>query len=513
MEVDTNLKIEANFREDTHHQDAIAAYEQGNQFNAMNRHLDAFQCFARAVELQPNIPSFRLNLALAALAVNKANEFYNETAYQQAKTAAVMAPELLGHWIVLGEVCLACNKFPEAIAAYEKALTIDPSHGFLHAMLGFSYGKFGRIEESIRCHEKAVELDPELGLAHFLLSALYYEKYFDPKKTAYHGERAFKAKKPAALAIESMWNAAHGFLIEGDYAKGWNYFEARLRPNFTNTGNVLPLDRYPGKPLWRGNKGIRLLVQTEMGLGDAIVMARYLPLIKPRYECDTIFECHAGMLDLMQHNFPNIQCVEYGKVDPASFDEQIPMMSLPLVFKTRQYSVPWDGAYLNSDTRKTEEWLNKIKLCRDKLNVGICWFSGRNSWSADNHFTSKRKSVDFEYIKPLIAMEGVNWISLQADRDQELPNPGIRDFGDTAAIIKLMDLVVTVDTAVANLCGAMGKPFLLMDRYDHCWRWSDIQTSWYPTAKVFRQGADRDWKPVIAKIQDEILRFTAKLAA
>lgn len=469
----------------------------------------AIECFQKAIELAPNVPAYRLNFAVCAAQLARATEPLLELALLNAQEACKMDPLVIGNWIVLGEVCLNVNRFPEAIAAYEKTLEINPKHAFIWGLLGFAYGRNGQLDNALMACEKAVEIDPELGSPHFLLSGLYYERYFDPKKMAHHGERGFTCQKPSNSALESMWNAAHGFLILGDYLKGWNYYEARLRRNQTNVGQMLPTDRYPGKPLWRGEDVKTLLVQTEMGFGDAFVMLRYLTMLTLK-GIEVIFECPRAMIDLIQHNYPQVKCVPFGKVDPTTFDAQIPILSLPFIFETKSYTVPWAGPYIQATDAKKEEW-QRIRI-DGKLNIGVCWFSGRNSYSADNHHTSKRKSLTFEQIKPLLdpAM-GVNFISLQIDRDDQFKNPGIKDFSDTAALIALCDVVVTVDTAVANLAGAMGANVWLMDRYDHDWRWSEIATPWFPTVTVYRQTKERNWVPVVEKIKSDLSALRDKM--
>ena len=368
----------------------------------------AFDFFTRALEAHPGLINARVHLAVVANMLSLRNNHIHETAFYNAQAAARAKPNDLSYWLVYGEICLNQHKFPEAIAAYEKALTIDldANKGFLWGLLGFAQVRWAKFDEARSSLEKAVELNPELGTPHFILSGLYYERYFDPARVAYHGERAFQAKIPCLDPIAAKWNSAHGYLITGDYIKGWDYFEARLSRNGTNLGMPLALERYPGKPLWRGEKGIRLLVQREMGLGDDFIMMRYFPTLRSRYGCDVQFECHPSMLEFVRQNFPDINCVAVGAVDPESFDMQIPIMSLPVVFRTRSYQVPGDGPYLHAEQARVEEWRARLPLKPGMLNVGVCWFSGRNSESADNHHTSKRKSLTFDQIKPLLDVPG-----------------------------------------------------------------------------------------------------------
>lgn len=491
-------------RAETLFRKADAAKQKGNLGAAITQ-------LQKAIEIEPGRPAYRLHLALNLIAFAKKRDPQLNEAFLQAQTVCRMASQIPAHWMVLGEVAMNCNRFCEAIAAYEKFVDMEPQHAFAWALLGFCYSRDARHEMAIDACEKAVALDPELGMPHFLLSTLYGDqRFWNPAKIAHHGEMAFSCKKPTNICdIVAMWNSAHGFLHLGNYPKGFTYFEARLLPNQTNAGNVLPMQRYP-LPMWKGESGKRILVQTEMGLGDALLMMRYIPLISERFNCSVGFECHEGMLQLAQSNLPGIKCIAYDAVVAADYDCQIPAMSLPLAFQTTRETVP-NAPYIYADPMLVEEWRGRLKLNLNRINIGLCWFSGRQSHSSDSHETSKRKSVPFELVKPLLDMPGFNFMSLQVGRDSEFPGPGIKTFADTAAIISLMDIVISVDTSVSNLAGAMGTNLWLMDRFDHCWRHCDIPTPWYPTAKIYRQTAPKEWSRVVAAIMDDLEKVRDKV--
>jgi hypothetical protein len=493
-------------------QESIKLFEQGCEAKEAKDLLTASDKFTAAIELAPHVPQYHINLAIVACEQAKERDHLINKSFFHAQTAARLNPDDFATWVIFAEITLNCNKFPEAIAAYEKAIDMQPQHAFLWALLGFAYRRNGQIPQMRMACEKAIELDPEMGMPHFLLSCYFQEDEFNPERIAYHGEQGFSVSKPSVLKLESMWNAAHGFLVIGNYKKGWNYLESRLRPNLTNVGQKLPLSRFD-KPLWRGDRDIRLVVNHEMGLGDSFVMMRYLPLIKEKFNCDVTFECQPGMLTLCEKNLPGIKCVPWDKVDPDTVDMQLPILSLPFVFNTKSYSVPWEKPYIRPDLERVAEWAAKGIRNPDVLNVAICWNAGRNSHVADNHSTSKRKSLTMEQIKPILDIPGINFISLQTTAMESFPNPGIRDFCDTAALIAMADIVISVDTAVANLAGAMGAELWLLDRFDHDWRWSDIQTPWFPTAKIYRQPKPWDWESVVARVVGDILQRRGTIRA
>lgn len=484
---------------------ADAAKQQGNLGAAI-------VALKKAIDIEPGRPAYRLHLALNLIEFAKKREPQQNEALAQAQTVVRMAPHIAAHWMVFGEIAMNCHRFPEACAGYEKFLDMEPQHAFAWGLLGFCYARDGRIDMAIDACTKAVELDSELGMPHFLLSTFYGDqRYWNPPAVAKHGEMAFTSKKAITVYnLESMWNAAHGFLHLGNYPKGFTYFEARLFPNQTNAGNMLPLQRYKAQK-WEGQRNCRVLVQTEMGLGDALLMMRFIFPLRAKFDIEVIFECHESMLDIVRANLPGVECIPYGSGDSNKFDYQLPIMSLPVPLEITRESVP-NAPYIVADPLAVEEWRGRLKLDLNWINIGICWFSGRQSYSADNHETSKRKSVPFELIKPIIEMPGFNFVSLQVDRDDVFPGPGIKNFSDTAAIIELMDIVITVDTAVANLAGAMGKQFWLMDRFDHCWRYCDIPTPWFPSARIYRQTAPRAWAGVVSAIMGDLEKVRDKIA-
>lgn len=458
--------------------------------------------FSECVRLAPQVSAHHLALALTATAIAVKCEPLKQQAVLHAQQAAQLEPTVLGNWIGLGEISLNCDKFPEAIAAFEHVLTVDEKNARVWGLCGFAYAKIGNQKKAQEFYEKAVDIDHELGDIHFLLSCLFMNDDFNPTKQAFHGERGFLAKRPAKLAVESCWNAAHGFLTIGEFEKGWKYFECRHNENLTNIGQLRPAQRF-SQPMWKGEENCTVRIHHEMGLGDAFFMARYLNAAAKKAKI--IFECQPSMIDLMRYNFPEITCIKYGE-QSEGFDYHLPMMSLPHVLGTKFL---WERNYLKANPENVSEWKSKLHLAHNKLNVGIAWSAGKNSWNAGNHETHKRKSVPFESLASLWKIQGVNFISLQVGNDEKFPNVGIKDFSDTAAIVSLLDLVIVVDSAVANLAGAMGANTWLMDRWDHDWRWTS--DSLFPSVKVFRQTKPGDWGHVIERINVELEEFHDKM--
>ena len=482
-----------------------AVYAEANAAKVAGDLQKAHQLFTQCVQLNGAEPAYHLSLAICCSDIAQKVEPLREQAMLHAQEAAKLAPEILGMWVGLAEIALAQSRFPEAIAAFEQAITMNAKDARLYGLCGFAYARMCNNVKALEMYSKAVEIDPEMGDVHFLLSCLYAGDNFNPAKQAFHGERGFLAKRPARLSVESCWNSAHGYLGCGDYVKGWQYFESRHNPNLTNKGQILASQRFK-VPMWKGEKDCTVRLSAEHGLGDCFLMARYIPEVLKR-GVKVIFEVQKPMIDLMRFNFPDVTCIEFGEAG-EDIDYHLPMMSLPFVLKS--HKAHWDGAYLKADPYTRSHWIAELHHDNNP-RVGIVWAGGKRSYNAENNETNRRRSLPFELIASLLKTEGVNFISLQVDDQEPFPNPGIKSFSDTAALISLCDIVITVDSSVANLAGAMAKPVWLLNRYDSCWRWVN-KCEWYPTATDYRQTKPNDWSDVLEKVQFDLNKFRDKMA-
>ena len=481
--------------------DARKAHEAGVKAKTDGNLHMAYACFQNAVQLDPDNCAHHNNLALTALAIVQTMAPLRDQAFHHAQHACQTWPDVYENWVYFAEICLSLDKYPEAIAAFEQAIEKKPGDAALWGRCGFAMMRNHEIERAIEYLSRSIDIDPEIGDFQALMGINFDKDHFNPEKQAYHCERAFTCKRPSEkLSVEAMWNAAHGYLSMGNYEKGWAYFEARHTQNLVNAGQLLPSQRFK-QPMWYGQKDCTVRIHTEMGFGDVFLMVRYLPIMADQHNVKIILECPNSMLGLMKYNFPDIVCIPYGDAGYTDFDFHLPIMSLP--YALHMFDVPWYGPYLKADEADAEEWSIKlIDKWSEAKNIGICWSSGRNGYNAANYDTFKRKSVPFDAIQPLLDLKNAQFHSLQVGLDEAFPNLGIKNFSDTAALIELMDIVITVDSAVANLAGAMGKEVWLMDRYDHDWRWT--RPDWFPTVKVFRQEKPFEWSDVIERIKSEL---------
>jgi hypothetical protein len=194
----------------------------------------------------------------------------------------------------------------------------------------------------------------------------------------------------------------------------------------------------------------------------------------------------------------------------AAYDFQIPLMSLPHALRMRDYQIPWDGPYLSADSAHIEKW----KRDKSKPAIGVCWAGGARNYNAQNHEIDGRRSLKFEQIKPLLDIPGIDFVSLMAEKNADFYNEGLKSFSDTAGVIHHLDGVISVDTAVANLAGAMAKPTWVLSRFDQCWRWcKDLKKPWYPTVTVLRQTTPGDWSGPLDAIRSDLGVISRKIAA
>lgn len=255
------------------------------------------------------------------------------------------------------------------------------------------------------------------------------------------------------------------------------------------------------QPRWHGEpaSGKTILIHAEQGFGDTLQFCRYVQLVAAR-GLRVIFECHPPLVTLMESLAGGkVSVVAMGEPLPSFFDLQVPLMSLPLIFDTTLETIPETVPYLTPSRERLPHWQCQIPE-KDSLKIGLCW--------AGKSYPDPGRSCPVELLAPLAETRGVSWYSLQTGWKDALPFPmidltcHIRDFGDTAALISQLDLVITVDTAVAHLAGALGKPACLMLPYAPDWRWmlEREDSPWYPTMRLFRQQKAGDWESVIQRI-------------
>ncbi|MDJ0557213.1 MAG: tetratricopeptide repeat protein, partial [Microcoleaceae cyanobacterium MO_207.B10] len=414
----------------------------------------------QAINLNPHNHKAHLRLAIA---LKKQQQF--EEAIVHNQTALALQPNFAQAWHNLGELFKTQGKFIEAISSYQKALNIKPNYADVYNSWGNLVKEQGNLVRAKFLYEKAIELNPKHINAHFGKSFI--------------------------------------LLKQGDLISGFSEYEWRWQHQ-----NSIP--RNFSQPLWDGSnfQGQTLLVYTEQGLGYSIQFIRYIPLVK-KLGGRIIVECNQATLKLLFSTVSEIdELFVQGKTLP-DFDLQIPLMSLPRILGTTLETIPANIPYLSVPK------LTHFKILstpEEKLKVGIFWQTNTTSTS------SQKRSCPIQYLQNILNLDKASFYILQKEvsstdlewlnSQTKIYNLGLsfNDLADTAAAIKQLDLIITIDTVIAHLAGALGKPVWVMLNFDSDWRWltDRTDTPWYPTMRLFRQSKSNDWEEVCRKISEAL---------
>lgn len=403
-----------------------------------------------------------------------------------------------------GVVLRRLKRDHEAIEYFNRALMLKP--GYLPALLtrGASLQRIGRREEALATLDRVLQLDPNHAKAHYNRAGILHElRRFDEALEAF--------ARAAALAPDDAdvhWNESLTRLLCGDYRRGWQQYEWRLK---------LPhhIDRKFSQPLWLGETspaGKTVLVHAEQGFGDTLQFVRYVPLLAAM-GARVVLETQPALKPLIASLAGVAALLAQGEAPPA-FDLHCPVMSLPLAFKTELSTIPASVPYLAAPKERIEVWRPRIPAS-GKLRIALAC-----SGSAGNEENDIR-SIPLAHFAPLFADSRIQWIVVQRELLAEdaaflRTQPQVvwfgeelADFADTAAIVSLVDHVVSVCTSLAHLAGALNLPFTLLSKHSPDFRWLlDREDSpWYPSARILRQPQFGDWQSVIVELGETIARL------
>ncbi len=448
----------------------------------------AIQRYQRALELKPDLAT-----ALHALSNLYLRNGDIAEAREAAERMAAAAPLSAQAWDTLGAIRLAQDDLIGAEQALSEALRLDPDFASARANLGTVMAERRDWAKALQHADAALAIDDRLKEAHNnranALSSLGREAEAEAAL-----ERAISLNPDNA---EALFNRALLWLRQGRWPEAWPGFESRWRLR-----RMQPWRRKFDVPQWDGAEapGKTLLVHAEQGIGDTIMMARYLAPAARRVG-RVVLECAPELVSLMAA-MPNMaerfECVATGAA-VRPFDFHVPAMSLPGVFATMPETVPWDGPYVA---------VPGAAQTGGPLNVGLCWAGNpRNSADPD-------RSAPLAALAPILSANGCAFHSLQhGPEGDQIAAAGLAgrivdhraeltDFAATAALISNMDLVISVCTSVAHLSGAMGRPLWVLLCADADWRWlrGRDDTPWYPGAKLYRQAAAGDWGELAARV-------------
>ncbi|PHX56216.1 hypothetical protein CP500_006525 [Tychonema bourrellyi FEM_GT703] len=450
--------------------------------------VEAINCYQQGIQLNPNSAEAYLNLGIALEEQGKLDE-----ALVVCQQAIQQFPANVDAHNNLGMVLYKQGKFENAIACYQQVLNLKPD--FLQALnnLGKAFEEVGKLANAIDCYHRAIELQPNnINSFNGLGNALQKQGKFTDAVACYSQGVERNITHP-----EAHLNLALALLLVGDFQRGFSEYEWRMLVK----EKQFPTNNFP-QPLWDGKdlNGKTILLCLEQGLGDAIQFIRYADLVKQKGG-KVIVWC----LPHLQRLFEQVSGIDQLIVSPESapdFDVRAQLMSLPHLLGTTSASIPAKVPYL-APPPGVEFTINETH----NLKVGIVW-SG-NPQNSQN----KLRSFPLNSLLKLLDIPGVDFYSLQKDIPEEEASwleqmqiadlsPYLHDFADTAAAILALDLVISVDTSVAHLAGALGKPVWILLCFTPDWRWmlEGEESPWYPTARLFRQEKLGDWEGVFERL-------------
>jgi tetratricopeptide (TPR) repeat protein len=484
-------------------QEAVLSHCLGHLFWQRKRMEEAVLHFRRALQLYP--PYLEAASSCGCL-------LFSLGRYAEALECLDIAERLDPNSAVLYQMRGAClqeaNRFEEAEADYEKSIALDSGLAETHNNLGLLHSRLGRLEQAIACFDRSLELRPDFSavLNNKALALMNLRLLDDASATFQRSLTVDPGNAPATYNLATLQ------LMTGDFERGWLGREARWK---------LPVglpERGFAQPLWRGDQpvgGKTLLLHSEEGLGDAIQFARYAPMAAA-LGARIILEVQAPIRQLLAGVSGVADCVSRPSAASLAFDLHCPLGSLPLAFGTRLDTIPFAESYIPAAAAaQVKAWDDRLGP-RNRLRVGLVW-SGN-----PDHKNDHNRSIPLHALAPLLDCD-VQLVSLQKGiRDQDRAFLGERpeiidlteqltDFSDTAALIGCLDLVISVDTSVAHLAGALGAPVWTMLPFSPDWRWllNRDDSPWYRSMRLFRQPERGDWASVVNRVRCELEQLTS----
>ncbi|WP_109050264.1 tetratricopeptide repeat protein [Azospirillum sp. TSA6c] len=400
----------------------------------------------------------------------------------------------------------------EAVSSCIEALVRCPDMAEAYANIGAILQEADHPLAAVDACRRAIALAPGLYTP-YLAMAHAGQDCGDPAGALALLRRA-AALAPAMPSVR--YNLAEALLQHGLFEEGWQAYEARWQAReLALTKPACTKPEWTG-PEWTGQDiaGRTLLVVEEQGFGDTLQFARLIPLVKARGARRIVLHCRAPLVRLLA-GLEGVDAVTAALPDPGAYDLWVPLLSLMQRLAVAPDRIPAAVPYLTPPPDAVRHWSGVLPETED-LRVGLVWAGDPRLGHAAASRTDARRSLALAQLAPLLTVPGVSWVSLQkgpaaAQLDRPAvfdPMSGVTDFADTAAIVRQLDLVIGVDTAVVHLAGALGVPVWVLSRFSGCWRWllDRDDSPWYPTLRLFRQQRPGDWAPVVARMREELLR-------
>ncbi|QHI96514.1 tetratricopeptide repeat protein (plasmid) [Aristophania vespae] len=442
---------------------AIALHKNGHIREAVN-------IYEKALITYPDIPILLSNYGAALLDLR---DF--EGALKVLNRAVQLDPSLAHAWSNLGNVYQLQQNYGAAIKAYQKCLDLTPNHAGALSNLAMAISALGHFDVAHQLYCMSIEIEP------------------DNQQT----------RSNYALSLLASGNYKEGFR---EYE--WRWSEEQRKHYFSD------------KP-WKGESliGKKVIISTEGGFGDMIQFCRFIPQIE-ELGAEVVTTVRKELLSLLSYSFPNLIFKEETKPLPEH-DHQILVLSLPYVLGTDIKTIPFAEGYLKAQPKKIESWKHRLRdderdfPQQSGLKIGLVWAGAPHPEVKAAELANRRRSTDLSTFAPLAqAVPDAIFYSLQiGEKSQQANNPPkgfclldhtdyLHDFSDTAAFIVNLDVVVAVDTSTAHLAAALGKPVLMLSRFDQCWRWlyGHTDTPWYKSMTIYQQEQPFDWSQPLKRL-------------
>jgi tetratricopeptide (TPR) repeat protein len=458
----------------------------------------AIAAYERAIELDPSMPEPHANLGVAYRAAGKF-----QLALAAYGRALELNPECAEVHCNLGVALAECDRMGEAIACYQRALAINPAFANAHFNFANALRKDDQHERAIEIYRRAIELNPGFVQAYSNMAMSFNDLgKHDLALEAY--DRAVELKPEWG---EARWNRSLTHLVFGNFERGWAEFDCRNRVD-PPSSREFPGERWNGEDL----SGKTIVFNYEMGLGDSLNFVRYVPLVASRAS-RVILECQEPLRELFESVAGVDEVITLRKGEAyLRYDVHCSLMRLPELFRSDAATMPRTVPYLRPSQERIGMWRMRMGARSSKLRVGLVWAG------SPEHQNDRQRSIPLNSFAPLAGAPGVEFFSLQrgAAAEQVASPPcgmklidlagEIENMADTAALIEQLDLVISVDTSVAHLAGALGKAVWVLLAYVPDWRWmlDRADTPWYPSMRLFRQGRIGDWGTVIQGVAERL---------
>jgi tetratricopeptide (TPR) repeat protein len=485
-------------RDEKQRKDLTAIYQKAASFEKKGMLVEAARSYKYFLSKWPE-PTAYYNYAV----VLKKMRSYDE-AILNYRRAIALKPDYAEAYVNIGSIYFEQREFEKSLEHHDAAIQRNPALLEAYYNRGVVLQELRRHDEALADYDRALVLNPNYYLAYLNKSVILYE--LKRKAAAARNYEWMLRKNPAH--IDANWNFGILKLSEGDFTAGWKMSESRLALH----GDYF--DRMLQRPRWDGQEDIAgktIFIKWEQGFGDTIQFCRYARLVKEA-GAKVVLSVQDSLARLVARLDAGITVIGENEV-PAQYDYYCFLMSLPHVFGTLVETIPYPAKYLHIDEAEAARWRARLAGVAG-LKVGLVWAgSGRQDVTATRRNNANR-SITLNHYAPLFEAPGVVFVSLQigpeaaqtAGHDIHDWTDELTDFAATGALIEALDLVITVDTAVAHLAASLGKTVWILVPWVSCWRWLEGRTDspWYESVKLFRQSERGNWDPVLEAVAREL---------